>query len=234
MKWTSDNDQLLLLKILETHDITVKANAISAAWPLIDSCPLLSPAKKPSLTFNPLVAKDREVPTPRAITERLVSIRKQAIKNGAGHFTVSSSQTKGPPRSAPTTPRKPRAPKAATNGNGTPSSAGKRKRPATKVKTEAADADGEGDDDDDDVGGGGVKLNDSDSGNDNGLANGNDVDGINNGTNGEDNGEGGLELESPTKKLRVSSQVKTEKYTEAGDDEEGEEDSEVSEYADAV
>ncbi|KAI9765381.1 MAG: hypothetical protein M1835_007417 [Candelina submexicana] len=210
MKWTSDNDQLLLLKILETHDITVKANAISAAWP-----------------------KDREVPTPRAITERLVSIRRQAIKNGAGHFTVSSSQTKGPPRSTPTTPRKPRAPKAATNGNGNPSSAGKRKRTATKVKTEA-DADAEGDDDDD-VGGGGVKLNGSDSGNENGLANGNDdVDRINNGTNGEEKGEGGLELESPTKKLRVSSQVKTEEYTKAGDDEEGEEDSEASEYAEAV
>ncbi len=53
-------------------------------------------------------------------------------------------------------------------------------------------------------------------------------------TNGTSNGEGALELESPTKKLRVSSQVQPEKYTETHTSDEDEEDSEISEYNDAA
>ena len=32
MSWTPENDRLLLLKLVETHGISVKAEAIVAAW----------------------------------------------------------------------------------------------------------------------------------------------------------------------------------------------------------
>ncbi|KAI9825238.1 MAG: hypothetical protein M1832_001272 [Thelocarpon impressellum] len=69
VKWTSDNDQMLLLKLLESNpNISIDAQAISAAWP-----------------------SDRERPSPRAITERFVRIRQLAKIAGVGHFKVSSA-----------------------------------------------------------------------------------------------------------------------------------------------
>ncbi|KAI9828884.1 MAG: hypothetical protein M1819_006499 [Sarea resinae] len=79
VKWTPEVDQILLLKILETHEISVDPKKIVVAWP-----------------------SDRETPTARAITERLVKIRKDAKANGAGNFSVG----KGTSGSTPTTPRK--------------------------------------------------------------------------------------------------------------------------------
>ena len=76
------------------------------------------------------------MPTARAITERLVTIRAKAKVNGAGHFSVSSSQSKsGGLRTPNTTPRKPKAANcnsSATKGNG----ATKRKRGENKVTEE--------------------------------------------------------------------------------------------------
>ncbi|SLM39657.1 hypothetical protein LPUS_10246 [Lasallia pustulata] len=96
VKWIPEMDQLLLLKILETCDVNADAKKISAAWPT--DCP-------------------NGLPTPRAITERLVRIRDSAKKTGAAHSNTSSAQSKG--KRAGGTPRKSRA------GNG---SGGKRKR----------------------------------------------------------------------------------------------------------
>ncbi|RMJ27896.1 hypothetical protein PHISP_01239 [Aspergillus sp. HF37] len=118
IKWTPENDQLLLLKILETNEINVDTKKIADAWPAGDA-----------------------TPTPRAIRERLVKIRKDIKATGAGdtHFSIGDG-------SAASTPVKPRAPKSST-GLATPAS-GKRKRTQTpaskKMQQNDADTDAEG------------------------------------------------------------------------------------------
>ncbi|KAL5365381.1 hypothetical protein BJX96DRAFT_12219 [Aspergillus floccosus] len=106
MKWTPENDQLLLLKILETHDLSVDTKRVAEAWP-----------------------KGDNKPTPRAITERLVRMRQivKASSNGTeGHFSIG----KGTAKSVASTPRKPRSTSTPKGGAGpkTPASSGKRKR----------------------------------------------------------------------------------------------------------
>ncbi|KAJ9642809.1 hypothetical protein H2199_004330 [Coniosporium tulheliwenetii] len=124
VKWSPDMDQLLLVKMMETHDLKVDANKIISAWPT-----------------------DRgDIPTARAITERLVKIRQQATgKKGAassGHLSIASSQTKG--SSAANTPRK-NAASPAMKGTKTPASAAANKK--RKIANVASDAE----DDDDDL-----------------------------------------------------------------------------------
>ncbi|KAE8419417.1 hypothetical protein BDV36DRAFT_294252 [Aspergillus pseudocaelatus] len=87
MRWTPENDQLLLLKILETHDLSVDTKKVAEAWPGTDS---------------------NSRPTPRAITERLVKMRQmvKAANNGAdGHFSIGKGASANP-SSATATPRK--------------------------------------------------------------------------------------------------------------------------------
>ncbi|EAU35309.1 predicted protein [Aspergillus terreus NIH2624] len=120
MKWTPENDQLLLLKILETHDLSVDTKRVAEAWP-----------------------KGDNKPTPRAITERLVRMRQivKASSNGSdGHFSIG----KGTANSAASTPRKPRSTSTPKGGAGpkTPASSGKRKR-----RNPYDDGDGDSDDD---------------------------------------------------------------------------------------
>ncbi|KAL5394909.1 hypothetical protein PMIN06_005685 [Paraphaeosphaeria minitans] len=55
MSWTPENDRLLLLKLIETHGISVDSSKIVAAWP-----------------------DGGTKPTARAITERFVKLRQQA------------------------------------------------------------------------------------------------------------------------------------------------------------
>ncbi|PLB45245.1 hypothetical protein P170DRAFT_479764 [Aspergillus steynii IBT 23096] len=106
MKWTPENDQLLLLKILETHDLSVDTKRVADAWPI-----------------NEDSGKKNDRPTPRAITERLVRMRQIVKSTGTGtsstdgHFSIGKGTG-----SAPSTPRKPRA-----SGLKTPSTSGKRK-----------------------------------------------------------------------------------------------------------
>ncbi|KAL4782493.1 hypothetical protein BJX76DRAFT_358859 [Aspergillus varians] len=124
MKWTPETDQLLLLKILETHELKVNTAKVAEAW---------SPGQNR--------------PTPRAITERLVRMRQMVKSSSAqgteGHFSIGSgaSSTASTPRkrknpsdaSAPTTPitstkRKPtETPSAAS----IPTTSGRRKRTET-------------------------------------------------------------------------------------------------------
>ncbi|KAE8356626.1 hypothetical protein BDV28DRAFT_144951 [Aspergillus coremiiformis] len=119
MRWTSDNDQLLLLKILETHDLSVDTKKVAEAWPGTD------PSNRP---------------TPRAITERLVKMRQMAKasnNNTEGHFSIGKG-TGTSTGNTVSTPRKPR--KSATTTPKTPTS-GKRKHGA---KSDAAiDDDGD-------------------------------------------------------------------------------------------
>ncbi|OGM45709.1 hypothetical protein ABOM_005405 [Aspergillus bombycis] len=87
VRWTPENDQLLLLKILETHDLSVDTKKVAEAWPGTD------PSSRP---------------TPRAITERLVKMRQmvKAANNGTdGHFSIGRGAGTSP-SSAAATPRK--------------------------------------------------------------------------------------------------------------------------------
>ncbi|KAI1912948.1 hypothetical protein LOZ53_001041 [Ophidiomyces ophidiicola] len=83
IKWTPEVDQLLLLKILETHDLTVDPKKVSDAWP----------------KSNP-----NAIPTPRAISERLFRMKK-VVKDNA-NFTESPGQET--PKKTPTPKRRKR------------------------------------------------------------------------------------------------------------------------------
>ncbi|EGE83786.1 hypothetical protein BDDG_06731 [Blastomyces dermatitidis ATCC 18188] len=77
VKWTPEMDQQLLLKILETHELSVNASKVLEAWPSND------PKAKP---------------TARAITERLVKIRSR-IRTGNGQNPTSTPQKPATPSS---------------------------------------------------------------------------------------------------------------------------------------
>ncbi|KAL4943881.1 hypothetical protein BDV06DRAFT_220840 [Aspergillus oleicola] len=125
VKWTIERDQLLLLKILETHDLKLDPKKVVAAWP-----------------------SGEEKPTPRAITERLVRIRaniKGSDKMGTdgSKLTIATGQGQ---KSVTSTPSK----QLKLFSISTPDSA-KRKRTGNEVKREMdldvdSDADGEEDD----------------------------------------------------------------------------------------
>ncbi|KAL4929234.1 uncharacterized protein BDV17DRAFT_77814 [Aspergillus undulatus] len=101
VKWTAERDQLLLLKILETHDLKLDPKKVVAAWP----------------------GEAKDKPTPRAITERLVRIR-QNIKDASGKSNEGTKLTiASGTNSAESTPSKPKKSFAIS----TPGS-GKRKR----------------------------------------------------------------------------------------------------------
>ncbi|MCJ1432099.1 hypothetical protein MMC27_001455 [Xylographa pallens] len=122
IKWTSENDQLLLVKVLETHAVSIDTKAVVAAWP----------------------TNNGEVPTPRAITERILKIRSLAKAAGGGATSKISSPSKSPGVTKPkasTTPTTPKKPHTKENGaeNGTPkcvTGSGKRKRNVSAVKLE--------------------------------------------------------------------------------------------------
>ncbi|OJD29910.1 uncharacterized protein BKCO1_7000036 [Diplodia corticola] len=92
MRWSPDKDQLMFMMLLKTHNISINYGAIAEAWP----------------------SDQGEKPTPRAISERLIKIRKQ----------VSGGASARQPRSLQSTPSKPKA--VRTPASGTPSN--KRRR----------------------------------------------------------------------------------------------------------
>ncbi|KAF3311807.1 hypothetical protein TWF173_008075 [Orbilia oligospora] len=69
VKWTAENDHLLLLTLLETHSVRVDGEKIRAAWPLNGS----------------------EIPTARAIRERITKIRSLAGSNVNSPVKVPAS-----------------------------------------------------------------------------------------------------------------------------------------------
>ncbi|CAL8579542.1 hypothetical protein XPA_005282 [Xanthoria parietina] len=102
IKWTPERDQTLLLKILETSEISANVAKISETWPATE-----------------------EAPTPRAIQERLHKIRAMAGGKGSGTFKMSG--TVGSRGSAKSSPAKPSTPRKNTvNVKG--AAANKRKR----------------------------------------------------------------------------------------------------------
>ncbi|KAL8844168.1 MAG: hypothetical protein Q9176_001574 [Flavoplaca citrina] len=104
IKWTPERDQTLLLKIIETSEVSANVAKISETWP-----------------------DTEEAPTPRAIQERIVKIRAMAGSKGSGSFKVSG--TVGSRGGAKTSPAKASTPKknAAKAANSSPS---KRKKPS--------------------------------------------------------------------------------------------------------
>lgn len=198
----------LLLAILEAHpQITVDTKAVAAVWP-----------------------KDLEAPTPRAITEQLAKIRKKT----GGQFTVrkltkAENDTSGhangtPNKSVPMTPKHVKTPRDAGSGSGS----GKKRKGGSGVKKErdehsvvttvsakelrelqkeAAGVVG------------------------NAVAERNGLDGcgdINywNGDDGEEEEDDTDELESPTKRLRVSGRSGTTYLQATGEDGEERDESE--------
>ncbi|RDW70750.1 uncharacterized protein DSM5745_08261 [Aspergillus mulundensis] len=110
IKWSADMDKLLLVKIIETHDLKVDAKRVADAWPG--------------------TTEGQDKPTPRAITERLVRIRAD-IKAAKGEGTLSIGTV---PKSSPgtATPRKARKPATPTS---TPDSSKRRRTASTITKS---------------------------------------------------------------------------------------------------
>ncbi|KAK2805110.1 hypothetical protein FQN50_006355 [Emmonsiellopsis sp. PD_5] len=77
VKWSAAMDQLLLTKILETHNLSVDTRKVSEAWPGED------PNSKP---------------THRAITERLVKIKSLSKTANGATSTPTTPSTKSTPR----------------------------------------------------------------------------------------------------------------------------------------
>ncbi|KAJ0421966.1 hypothetical protein BJY00DRAFT_311677 [Aspergillus carlsbadensis] len=133
MRWTPEKDQLLLLKILETHQLAVDTKRVAEAWP-----------------------SGEDKPTPRAITERLVRMRAM-VKSSAsasgttggektgGHFSIGKGVGRGSPVCTPrVSPAKLRAKAQSVSMPmstfSTPPSA-KRKRVQTKLESEGEEED---------------------------------------------------------------------------------------------
>ncbi|EPS29607.1 hypothetical protein PDE_04557 [Penicillium oxalicum 114-2] len=89
MRWTPVADQILLVKILETHDLVLDTNKVAQAWP--------------ENTGGELP------PTPRAVKERIAKIREMAKKEGVLNTpkpASSSRSKKAGVTKATSTPRK--------------------------------------------------------------------------------------------------------------------------------
>ncbi|PWW72686.1 hypothetical protein C7212DRAFT_348073 [Tuber magnatum] len=108
MRWTADNDQLLFLKLIETHDVSVKPQKIQyvaiGCRSLMFSPTVyvysLDPANKNPESREAWPRDGREIPTARAISERIVKLR-NTIKTASTDATSSL-----PASSTQTTPRK--------------------------------------------------------------------------------------------------------------------------------
>jgi len=166
-----------------------------------------------------------------------VKIRSFAKANGAGHFNIASSQSKGK-ASGPSTPRKPRV--VADGGSkdaSTPTSGGgskcKRAGPKAATVEDVNDDDDDDDDDDEESFGGGMKVSSHEAA---WLQSDVSADAYPTPSGDKEPGNGGLRCEdvgeegSPSKKARRGGVVKVEKYASDGG---GDGESSVSEFADA-
>ncbi|KAF3921468.1 hypothetical protein ABW21_db0206453 [Orbilia brochopaga] len=89
VKWTAENDHLLLLTLLETHNIKVDGEKIRSAWP----------------------QSAGEQPTARAIRERIVKIRSltaSPAKPPASHVNNGVKKETSPQKRTPGKQRRPR------------------------------------------------------------------------------------------------------------------------------
>ncbi|KAL8729261.1 MAG: hypothetical protein Q9166_004882 [cf. Caloplaca sp. 2 TL-2023] len=112
IKWTPERDQTLLLKILETSDISANVKLISETWP-----------------------ENEEAPTPRAIQERLHKIRANAGSKGSGTFKMvgtvgSRGGAKASPAKSSVAKLSPAKGTATPKKNGKGGASNKRKRGA--------------------------------------------------------------------------------------------------------
>ncbi|KAF2142772.1 uncharacterized protein K452DRAFT_307694 [Aplosporella prunicola CBS 121167] len=84
IRWTSDNDQVLLLTIINSHNFSINYDTVAEHWP-----------------------KDRgEIPTARAIRERIVKLRNTSGVRGT-RSTGSAASTPRAPRTTGTPQRTP-------------------------------------------------------------------------------------------------------------------------------
>ncbi|KAJ5390879.1 uncharacterized protein N7496_001947 [Penicillium cataractarum] len=120
MRWNPSADQLLLLKIVETHDISVDTNKVAAAWPSS--------------------ADGQPGPTPRAIKERLGKLRELARRSGS-HVPAGSPGKRG---------RGKKASSSKSDSDAQASTPRKRKRQSSPKAKEEANVKEESSDDEDD------------------------------------------------------------------------------------
>ncbi|KAJ5591093.1 hypothetical protein N7450_005065 [Penicillium hetheringtonii] len=74
IRWTPSADQTLLLKILETHELSVDTNKVAAAWP----------------------GEEAARPTPRAIKERIAKIKELNKTAACASSNATDSPSSGP------------------------------------------------------------------------------------------------------------------------------------------
>ncbi|KAJ5727608.1 hypothetical protein N7493_005428 [Penicillium malachiteum] len=142
----------LLCKILETHDLSLDYNKIVEAWREHQISVFLLPFKITSIYLTPkdFAAACDEMPTPRAIKERIIKIKAMASNavledqtkttGEAGPSTPKPKRTRKP-KASPQTPKSPKsAPDAeSVTGSSKPGPSKKRKRTRRpKVKEEPA------------------------------------------------------------------------------------------------
>ncbi|KAL8644175.1 MAG: hypothetical protein Q9226_007899, partial [Calogaya cf. arnoldii] len=102
IKWTPERDQTLLLKIIETSEVSANVAKISETWPATE-----------------------EAPTPRAIQERIHKIRAMAGGKGTGTFKLAGTVgSRNGASSTKSSPAKASTPKSTTKAT----AASKRKR----------------------------------------------------------------------------------------------------------
>lgn len=109
----------MFLMLLKTHNISINYNAIAEAWRMYSSY-------HSTFTFiiNGMTAADQdEKPTARAISERLIKMRKQVAASGGG--SVASAVVKS--RSVNSTPSKPKLSRPAKPASGNTPSAKRRR-----------------------------------------------------------------------------------------------------------
>ncbi|KAL4763514.1 uncharacterized protein BDW70DRAFT_157928 [Aspergillus foveolatus] len=130
MKWTPEKDQLLLLKILETHDFRLDPKRVAEVWrksrrPFFISKSEFRPNQQ---TQHTATIENQDKPTPRAITERLARIRAM-VKPGKSNNSSMICPRSGSSSLSPASKRgrKPGTP------NSTPRS-GQRKKAADKIE----------------------------------------------------------------------------------------------------
>ncbi|CAI7667351.1 hypothetical protein N7533_006974 [Penicillium manginii] len=110
VRWTAENDQILFMKILETHEISVDSGKVAAAWP----------------------GEEESRPTGRAIKERITKI-KEILKNSTGKSLAGpSTPGKRPRNKVAKTPKAPKTPK-----DSTPARRSRKKNNENSVKFEA-------------------------------------------------------------------------------------------------
>ncbi|CAI7613574.1 unnamed protein product [Penicillium pancosmium] len=90
VRWTAENDQILLAKMIEAHDFSVDTAKMATLWP----------------------GDEESRPTARAIKERIAKIKEISKASSANGLAGPSTPAKRPRNKVAKTPKTPKTPKA--------------------------------------------------------------------------------------------------------------------------